>query len=191
MYKPTKGQCSQCPPGELKIIPTKRGLCQKHLYEYKKSKKKGDTVRSISLGDMKRKGYVKRAIDMATDWALEADKLFSEWIRRRHANLHGRSECVTCGDKKHWRQQTCGHYVKRRHLGCRLYDKNAGCVCFRCNSEMESNPALERSLLEWLIDQYGPEVVADLEMRKNATVKLSQEDYKDICAELRQKIESL
>ena len=36
-----------------------------------------------------------------------ADKIFSEYIRRRYANKLGVTECFTCGKVDHWKKLQC------------------------------------------------------------------------------------
>ena len=65
----------------------------------------------------------------------QADKLFSEYIRRRTADGNGIVTCVTCGKKDHWKQMHCGHYVSRAKFGTRYLAINANVQCPGCNSK--------------------------------------------------------
>ncbi len=188
-FKPHFGQCKKCPPGTSFLIPTKRGLCQKHLYEFKqqgKAERKGMTVEQ-----MEKAGQVKKAADMDTDYKALADKLFSEWIRRRRADVNGFAMCITCGLRKHWKQLTCGHFMKRRFLGTRFNDKNCEAQCWTCNPESESNPELEKKFERVLVSRHGIPVLDELNYMKNTMTKFSQNDYREICEDIRQKIDSL
>lgn len=189
MWKPHKANCPSCPPGSESLIVTKRGLCARHLQEYKRGSKPAKKL--ISIQGLKDKGYVRQAIDITTDWAAKADILFSEWIRRRRADVNGRAVCILCGLKKHWRQLTCGHFKKRRHLGTRFEDKNCEVLCYECQTESESHPIMEVKFADILVGHYGPGVLEELEMKKNMITKLSREDYKQLCETLTRKIESL
>lgn len=190
IWKPRMGVCPDCPPGTQSMITTKSGKrCARHLYEFKRSGKPAKNF--VSIQGLKDKGYIKQAIDITTDWAAKADLLFSEWIRRRRSDVNGYAVCILCGLKKHWRQQTCGHFKKRRHLGTRFEDKNCECLCYSCQSESESHPIMEEKFADVLVGHYGIGVLEELEMKKNMITKLSQEDYKQLCETLKRKIENL
>ncbi len=183
-----------CPAGHLELIPTKRGLCRKHLYEYKQSIKAGKSApakKLISIQGLKDKGYVKQAQDLTTDWSAKADTLFSEWIRRRRANVNGYAVCIMCGLKKHWRQMTNGHFKKRRHLSTRFEDKNCECLCYDCQRESEEHPIMEEKFAAILVGHYGPGVLEELEQKRNSMVQLRDADYKQLCEEIKRKIENL
>ena len=70
---------------------------------------------------------------------LEADKLFSEWIRRRTADGNGIVACVTCGDKDHWKQMHNGHFISRDKFPTRYHPNNCNCQCPRCNGIHNEN----------------------------------------------------
>lgn len=68
----------------------------------------------------------------------QADKLFSEWIRRRNA-VNDIATCVTCGKKDHWKYMQCGHYISRDRFAVRYHPKNAHVQCSVCNSAHNDN----------------------------------------------------
>ena len=43
------------------------------------------------------------------------DRIFSNWVRRRHADQGGTVECVTCRKIFHFSEVHAGHYIKRQH----------------------------------------------------------------------------
>lgn len=189
MFKPFYGQCPQCPPGSTAIIPTKRGLCQKHLHAFKqegKAERKG-----ITIEQMQKAGKVQKAVSMVQDYKAEADRLFSIWIRRRWADVNGKVSCITCGTPYHWKRITNGHYVKRVHLGTRFNEKNCGPQCYDCQREIETNKELELTFADKLMKMYGPDVLEELEVLKNTITKISQEEYRDMCEEFKLKINNL
>ena len=63
----------------------------------------------------------------------KADKVFSEYIRRRYANHKGIAECYTCGTKKHWKELQCGHFQSRKHYATRWNETNCQVQCAACN----------------------------------------------------------
>jgi hypothetical protein len=62
-----------------------------------------------------------------------ADKVFSEFIRRRNANELGITECFTCGKIDHWKKLQCGHFQSRKHYNTRWNETNCQVQCAGCN----------------------------------------------------------
>ena len=50
-------------------------------------------------------------------------KLFSEYIRRKHADEGGTASCYTCGELAYWKELQCGHGIPGRH-GAVLFDED-------------------------------------------------------------------
>lgn len=63
----------------------------------------------------------------------KADKVFSEYIRRRYTNDNGITECYTCGKKDHWKELQCGHFMSRKHYSTRWNETNCQVQCAGCN----------------------------------------------------------
>ena len=63
----------------------------------------------------------------------KADKVFSEYIRRRYADGNGVTECFTCGKKDHWKKLQCGHFQSRKHYATRWNEDNCQVQCAGCN----------------------------------------------------------
>jgi hypothetical protein len=63
----------------------------------------------------------------------KADKVFSEYIRRRYADDNGVTECFTCGKNDHWKKLQCGHFQSRKHYATRWNEENCQVQCAGCN----------------------------------------------------------
>ena len=63
----------------------------------------------------------------------KADKVFSEYIRRRYADDNGVTECFTCGKNDHWKKLQCGHFQSRKHYATRWNEDNCQVQCAGCN----------------------------------------------------------
>ena len=63
----------------------------------------------------------------------KADKVFSEYIRRRYADDNGVTECFTCGKKDHWKKLQYGHFQSRKHYATRWNEDNCQVQCAGCN----------------------------------------------------------
>lgn len=61
------------------------------------------------------------------------DKVFSEYIRKRHADKNGIAVCYTCFKKAHWKELQCGHFVSRKQYATRWDETNCQVQCSGCN----------------------------------------------------------
>lgn len=68
-----------------------------------------------------------------------ADKLCSEWVRRKKADWKGENNCYTCGIKKHYKELQAGHYVSRIYTNTRYYEENLRPQCYSCNVMRHGN----------------------------------------------------
>lgn len=70
----------------------------------------------------------------------DADKIISQYVRLKYADENGIVACFTCGDKKHWTLQQCGHYIKRANLYLRWDEgRNLRPQCPYCNENLHGN----------------------------------------------------
>lgn len=96
------------------------------------------------------------------------DKLFSEYVRRKDADIYGIVSCFTCGVRKHWKEIDAGHFQSRRFLGTRWEEDNAKPQCKGCNMTGE----------QYVFGQRLGEPVADDMVRKaHVVTKMTKVDY--------------
>jgi hypothetical protein len=69
----------------------------------------------------------------------DLDYCFSRIVRISAADVHGYCECFTCGAKKHWTLQQCGHFVKRANTLVRFDFRNARVQDKYCNENLGGN----------------------------------------------------
>lgn len=101
-----------------------------------------------------------------------ADRLFSEYVRRRDRNHADQAQCCTCGGWFHWKELDCGHYMSRKYLSTRYSEYNTGPQCRTCN-RMKGGEQLK--FLFYLEGKYGKEVVTKVEEATHFTVKDKRE----------------
>lgn len=118
----------------------------------------------------------------------KADKVFSEYIRRRYADDNGVAECFTCGKKDHWKKLQCGHFQSRKHYATRWNEDNcqvqcAGCNVFRYGEQYTFGRNLDINIREGIAEE--------LNILSNKIVKYDNHDlmslvdyYKNKVAEL-------
>ena len=121
-----------------------------------------------------RKGLIKKL-----------DKVFSEYIRQRTANVNGYVSCVTCGKTDHWKNMDAGHFISRKHLSTRWHDQNVQVQCKSCNV-FRYGEQYKFSL--WL----GADKSKELYDLSKKTLKLDNYDLQDLikiyeerCAEIK------
>lgn len=93
---------------------------------------------------------------------------FSLFIRTREADADGFTACVTCGERRHWKQMQAGHFIRGR-LNANLFDER-GCnaQCYACNVGRQGNVV---EYYEWMLAHHGPEVISALKQQNNQTRK--------------------
>lgn len=98
-------------------------------------------------------------------------KLVSEYVRRRDKGV-----CYTCGDKKDWKDQQCGHYIHKDCLDFEV-DFNLRCQCVRCNKWLSGNSGV---YAERLIKEIGAEQVGLLRQQSQITKKWSVQELENL-----------
>lgn len=102
----------------------------------------------------------------------KADKVFSDFIRQRDNGI-----CFTCGNKKEWKYQQCGHFMSRSHTNTRYDEQNCHCQCVACNMFKGGNMPVYAIQLQKL---YGNEILKELFKRANKIKKADNKFYEDI-----------
>ena len=69
----------------------------------------------------------------------KADKLFSEYIRKKDADETGFVACCTCDVMFRWQDLDCGHFISRSKFAIRYDERNAHPQCKPCNSKHNDN----------------------------------------------------
>ncbi len=118
----------------------------------------------------------------------DLDAVYSEYIRRKDADPNGFVRCYTSGKVFHWKQIQCGHFISRRHLSTRWYEKNTKPQSVAENVFNQGNgPVFARKLIE----EYGPGILEELEIKKNNICKMGNFEYEILIKEYKAKIEVL
>lgn len=108
------------------------------------------------------------------------DAIFSRYIRERD---HG--VCYTCGSSN---GAQAGHYVSRSCYQLRWDERNVHCQCYRCNVPLHGNYIPYR---RHLVEDYGEDVVRDLENRRHETSNYTNDDLIRMCLLYENKLEQL
>lgn len=92
------------------------------------------------------------------------DAVYSTYVRSINADFNGYVACYTCGVKKHWKDQQCGHYVSRAVKSLRFDQRNTKVQCVGCN--IFKHGALDEYALA-LQKEYGEGILKELNQTKN------------------------
>ena len=87
-----------------------------------------------------------------------ADRVFSEYIRRRDSQPDGYGHCCTCGKLLRWQDGDACHFIRRACNSTRYCEKNVHLGCRHCNRGGERNA----SYAAFLVETYGSEVLSEL-----------------------------
>lgn len=100
----------------------------------------------------------------------KAWKLISEYVRRTANGV-----CYTCGDKRHWKKQNCGHYIHKDALDYEI--NNLHCQCVRCNQWLSGNLGVYS---EKLSKEIGSEEISLMRQRANQVKKWNVIELEEI-----------
>ena len=107
-------------------------------------------------------------------WLIrELDVEVARVVRRRDRR------CVTCGTRQGLQ---CSHFFSRRYLAIRFDLRNCNAMCARCNRRHNSDSS---PYLAYVLERYGPEVVAELDQLRGSLQKVSDEELWRWLGELR------
>ena len=102
----------------------------------------------------------------------KADTVTSEYIRRKYADSNGFLTCVTCGQKLHWKEAHCAHYIERAAKATRWLEENLHPACPSCNVFRKEFHKREYTL--YIIDMYGREKIDEFKRLASQVLSASQ-----------------
>tara|TARA_Y100000004_G_scaffold63462_1_gene71165 strand:- start:9164 stop:9568 length:405 start_codon:yes stop_codon:yes gene_type:complete len=98
------------------------------------------------------------------------DKVFSLYIRMKHADDNGNVKCFTCESVKNWKEIQAGHFQSRRFMNTRWSEVNVKPQCVKCNMFNQGEQYRFAQRLDMI---HGPNtaIVQEQLARKNSTLK--------------------
>ncbi len=116
-------------------------------------------------------------------------KIFSEYIRRSHANTEGYAACYTCHRPYYYKKLHAGHcFSKGGHPATRFDEMNVKPQCVGCNLHKHGNSA--RFILN-LQREYSVKDIHDLERRAKSVKKWTQDELCEMIDDYKEKLNSL
>ena len=107
-------------------------------------------------------------------------------IRLKYSDSNGVCKCYTCGDSKSYKEQQCGHYISRRYLSTRFFEKNTKPQCVKCNIFQEGN---KPKYTLHLIKEYGRGVLDELDQLSHIQVKYTRDKLSSMIDHYKREIE--
>ena len=102
-------------------------------------------------------------------------RVFQRLVRMLHADKHGNCTCCTCGKVLPWNDagMNAGHFVSRSRHATVFHFINCHPQCAACNDHKGGNAAKYE---QYMIATYGSEVVSDLQICAEQTLKWTCEE---------------
>jgi len=118
-----------------------------------------------------------------SQYKKKLDYLFSKYIRARDNYI-----CFTCGRDCTIKGSQNGHFVPRQYLAVRFDERNNNCQCYACNMLYNGQPSAYAINLKKL---YGPNIVEELEAKRQEITKLTPAWYEEKIAYYKEKLKEM
>ena len=118
------------------------------------------------------------------------DAIFSEYIRRKHADENGIVKCYTCNVKKFWKGEGMqnGHFISRKSRILRWDERNCRSQCYSCNCHFYGRQYVFALNLN---KEYGYNIAEELLIESKKIIKQSDQDLLDLIDEYKEKVSLL
>ena len=118
------------------------------------------------------------------------DTIFSEYIRRKHADENGIVKCYTCNVKKFWKGEGMqnGHFISRKSRILRWDERNCRSQCYSCNCHFYGRQYVFALNLN---KEYGYNIAEELLIESKKIIKQSDQDLLDLIDEYKEKVSLL
>lgn len=118
------------------------------------------------------------------------DAIFSEYIRRKHADKNGIVKCYTCNKKAYWKGEGMqnGHFISRKSRILRWDERNCRSQCYSCNCHFYGRQYVFALNLN---KEYGYNIAEELLIESKKIIKQSDQDLLDLIDEYKEKVSLL
>ena len=116
------------------------------------------------------------------------DRIFAEFIRRRHADEGGTVSCVTCGKLMHFTECHAGHFIKRQHRATRWRETN---VHPQCPGDNVFRGGLQDEYARFIVQTYGLGEFHDLMESKHKVTKFTRDDLEGMISDFGGRLKAL
>lgn len=115
-------------------------------------------------------------------------KIFSEYIRRKHADENELIRCITCGKWVHWKSSDCGHGISREELSTKFHEQNNHPQCRQCNRYKGGR---QFEYMMRVDEVYGAGTAEKLRIMSKQQSKFTRFDYEYKIKEYKEKLKQL
>ena len=118
------------------------------------------------------------------------DAIFSEYIRRKHADKNGIVKCYTCNKKAYWKGEGMqnGHFISRKSRILRWDERNCRSQCYSCNCHFYGRQYVFALNLN---KEYGYNIAEELLIESKKIIKQSDQDLLDLIEQYKEKVSLL
>lgn len=131
-----------------------------------------------------RKADMKKGVKKVSQLKKMADKYFSQYVRLRDSE-NGYGECISCGEKKHWKNAQAGHFVSRSVNALRYDEENVNLQCVGCNMFKQGNQYAYAKALDL---KYGDGKADELWGRRHESKKFTTTELEEIIQDCKTQI---
>lgn len=104
-------------------------------------------------------------------------RIFSKYIRLRHADYRGIVRCFTCDTPGHWTEMHNGHFMPRKERGTSFSEIGCQVQCPTCNTATDNG---NRKIFAMRLDnQYGKGTAEQLEFESKQVMRYDRQWYAD------------
>lgn len=148
---------------------------------------KADKLRAFREKGLPSKKEKKTILKSLKELIKDADKKFSELVRRMYADENGWVQCFTCPKLLSWKSMHAGHFIGRDCDALRYDLRNVKVQCVDCNKYKNGND----KVFEEKLEKEKPGIVAILEAEKRKVYHPTREDIISVIADCIVKIDHL
>ena len=118
------------------------------------------------------------------------DAIFSEYIRRKHADKNGIVKCYTCNKKAYWKGKGMqnGHFISRSSRILRWREDNCRVQCYSCNCMRYGQAYIFGANLN---KEFGFNKAEELLIESKKIIKQSDQDLLDLIDKYKEKVSLL
>lgn len=190
--------CPNKPRKGLKRTAIKQKPPKKLTFEEQLAKARKAAQRSLERQTAKAASKPRKPLKRAkisaqsksyrTQQIKKADRIFSKYIRLRHA-VNEFARCVTCGRIDHYKFMQNGHYISRRVMATRYDEQNCNVQCSYCNETLSGNLKKYKAYLE---RTYGAGIIIHLQQKaQKRGAKLATHELQAIIEKYEAKVDIL
>tara|TARA_R110000868_G_scaffold207972_5_gene457114 strand:+ start:1390 stop:1812 length:423 start_codon:yes stop_codon:yes gene_type:complete len=122
----------------------------------------------------------------------ECAKALQKVVRMKAAiaeDINGYVTCVSCGEKRHWKELDAGHYFSRCDKSVKLMEENIHPQCKGCNIKMShGDTKVVSAYRRYMVEMYGEDFLEYLEKLAWTPKKFDRAEIEALTKDLKAQI---